>query len=318
MVKKIWMGLLLGACFGVAGAWRVGTNFRETEISAPPVQVPSALEQTAVVKSEKKADLSVIEKVTGSSQDPAGLEPEILPEKTEEPVKKTVLPEPKPTVGKAPDHKNRTLENLNIMFLGIEDQKLCMLTVYSVNKDHKWKSGAVFVPTETLVPGTQETTMSGYYDTKGIEAVQQVLEENMEISIDYYVKVDQKLLEEVESSIDPIYVNGARVDLKQLFHKQVAPEDEIIMGSLLRSLTKPSVYFGLLPRLVWNRKQYLETDFPVTWSNLWLHYQIARNINAARVAKKILPGISKRALKGELLWMPAQEAWWNTVYEVTQ
>lgn len=214
-------------------------------------------------------------------------------------------------------HQNKGLNNYNIMFFGIEDNKLQMLTVYSINKENKWQSGTVFIPTDSLVPGTKYQYLADYFYQNGPEKVEQLVEEAMEINIDYYVEVDRNLLLEVEPFLEPIYVKGERVNLAQLFTKEITPEDEIILASLLKNLTQSSIYFGVLPKLVLTCKEYINTDFELSWTNLWVHYQIAKNIDTTAVKKKIISG-KYLVLNKNKYWIPNQEAWWNTVYEVTK
>jgi len=215
------------------------------------------------------------------------------------------------------DHNNKNLNNYNIMFFGIEEKKLQMLTVYSINKENNWKSGTVFIPTDTLVPGTENQYLADYFYLNGPEKVMQLVEDAMEININYYVKVDRNLLLEVEPHLDPIYIEGKKVNLAQLFTKEITPQDEIILASLLKNLTKPSVYFGVLPKLVLTCKQYITTDFELNWTNLWIHYQIAKNIDTTAVKKRIISG-KYIVINKKKYWLPTQEAWWNMVYDVTK
>jgi len=237
---------------------------------------------------------------------------EIIPEKKGQSKGRGIAPDPVPL-----PHGNKELTNYNILFFGIEDEKLQMLTVYSINKDNNWKSGTVFIPTDTLVPGTRNQYMADYFYRNGAEKVKQLIQDAMEITINYYVVVDRNLLLEVEPYIDPIYVGGEKVNLSRLFTKEITPEDEIILASLLRSLTKPTVYFGVLPKLVLTGKKYIKTDFQLNWTNLWVHYQIAKNIDTTSVTKKIISG-KYLNIGNQKYWIPTRHAWWNMVYEVTK
>lgn len=214
-------------------------------------------------------------------------------------------------------HHNKELTNYNIMFFGIEDNKLQMLTVYSINKDNNWKSGTVFIPTNTLVPGTEDQSIEDYFYKNGPEKIRELVENAMEIHISYFVKVDRNLLLEVEPYLEPIYIDGEKVNIAQLFTKEITPEDEKILASLLKSLTQPSVYFGILPKLILTCKQYITTDFEMNWTNLWMHFQIAKNIDTTSVTKKIISG--KFIIQdNKKYWAPSQDGWWNMVYEVTK
>ncbi|MGI6685669.1 MAG: hypothetical protein ACOX47_09420 [Bacillota bacterium] len=248
-----------------------------------------------------------------------------LPEKQDAPLEqvKQVKQEKKdaPVESNVPavplQHRNKELTNYNIMFFGIEDNKLQMLTVYSINQENNWKSGTVFIPTDTLVPGTKNTSMADYFYQNGPEKVKKLVEKFMEININYYIMVDRNLLLEVEPYLDPIFVDGKKVNISQLFTKEITPEDEIILAELLKSFTKPAVYFGILPKLVLTSKQYIKTDFQLNWTSFWVHYQMAKNIDTSSVTKKIISG-KYVTLRNQKYWIPTQHAWWNMVYEVTK
>lgn len=326
--KWIRLCILLGILTGVGYVVVLGMPFKQEEVINNTGKQFSFERKEVIEEKPIEDELpSVVEKVTGNQDEEYKAEiiqetPVIQEEKTEsrEPVVSPkevikIVPEKKEEV--SIPHHNKELKNINIMFLGIEDDKLKMFSVYSINKENNWKSGTVFVPTNTLIPGTKDTTVSELFYQEGPEEIKKVLEENMEIEIAYYVKVDRNLMSEVEPYIEPIYIDGEKINLARLFTMEITPKDEVILASLLKRFTNPSIYFGLLPKLVWTCKQYIETDFNLTWSNLFIHYEIAKNIDTTAVTKKVLPGKPEK-VKGKLLWIPSQQAWLNSLYEVTK
>ncbi|MGI6066219.1 MAG: hypothetical protein ACOYI2_06980 [Bacillota bacterium] len=309
MGKSFWFSLIWGTMLGVVTAFAL---YPAALAEPPAATVINEGSSSQEVEKPKKADEQERETVL-----PAKAEMPDLP------VAEKPVPQPKPTFlpeviqeETKQEHKNKTLKNININFFGIENGVLQMLTVYSINKENNWKSGTVFVPTNALVPGTKNTTFAELYQTAGPLEIKKILAQNMEIDISYYVMVDRNLLLEMEAYLDPIYVGGEKVNIAQLFTKTITPEDEIILASLLKNLTKPEIFWGILPKLIWTCKKYIETDFPMSVSNLLVHYQIAQNIDTTKVAKKVLPG-AYRLIEGKGLWVVDPTGWYSIVYDVT-
>lgn len=326
--KQIYICIVAGAFFGsFCAVGYMGNSSHQRELAG----VESCQKDQALAQGDMQIAIPIEEEEPASESIPVSTaEKPITDQKSDHPElddqklnqensshRAKELPEIKDSPSIPLRHGNKGLDNYNIMFFGIEDGKLQMLTVYSINEKNNWKSGTVFIPTDTLVPGTGDQYMADYFYRNGPEKVKQLVEKAMEIEISYYVKVDRNLLLEVESYIDPIYVDGEKINLAQLFTKEITPQDEIILASLLKNLTKPSVYFGVLPKLVLTCKQYITTDFELNWPNLWVHYQIAKNIDTTGVTKKIISG-KYLMVKNQKYWIPTQEAWWNMVYEVTK
>lgn len=319
LLKKIPLSLIFGVIIGTTCGvfWGIPLNWNEnlSTISREKtcVEVQNFQESSPITDHSAKIKISGVQNnlPENAHNEPKTLSP--LSKKEQAPKELIIGKEKKQT----PIHNNRTLKNFNVMFLGIEDKKLQMISVYSINKDNHWRSGIVFIPIDTLIPGTIDQSISQIFYTKGPMVLRGILEKNMEINISYYVRVDQNLLSAVEPHIKPVYINGEKVNIAELFTKEITPDDEKILAALLQNITEPSVYFGFLPKLVITCKQFIETDFSLTWENIWLHYQIAKNIDTTKVAKIILPG-DYQEISGEKFWVPTQSAWWNTIYELTQ
>lgn len=214
--------------------------------------------------------------------------------------------------------QNQQTDNLNVLFIGADGKRLLMTSVYSINHHQtKMKSGAIFFPNHTLL---QETgypgTLEDIFRRDGPVEIMGLLEKALEIDIAYYVRIDKAVLREVEKFIDPIYVDGEKIELENLFDMQVTPKDQEILGALMEELTKPKVYFINLPRLVAAFRKYLETDFPINPSNLVLHYRIARNVDMDHITKVVLRGTNYR-WRGKIVQVVPMEILRNIVYKVT-
>lgn len=231
----------------------------------------------------------------------------------------TALPgRPKAELTPEPENKhlNTQSNNLNVLFLGVDGDKLLMCSLYSINYRDKMQSGAVFTPTFSLVPG-ESYTFAQLYRREGVSGVKKVLEKEMEVHIAYHILIQRAVFDEIEKFIDPIYIDGEKVNLADLFTMKVGPKDQEILGALMREFTKPGTFFIDLPRLIFSAKKYVSTDFKINPKNLMLHYKIARGVDTTKITKVILPGRTK-LIGGqkhyELLTYPLQ----NTIYEITR
>lgn len=211
-------------------------------------------------------------------------------------------------------HLNRYTDNLNVLFVGTEDSELRMVAVYSINIHDKYQSGAVFFPVTTYF---QSGMLKDIYRTAGVKRIQEILEEELEVDIDYYVWMDKRILTEVKSFLDPIIVDGQPVDIENLFVMEVTPRDEEILGKLMEQLTRPKVYFLHLPKLVFAFKKYMRTDFRPTLENLKEHFLIARNIDTQRITKVIAGGHYEHQ-RGRKVWVVPDMILKNVVYQITQ
>jgi len=179
-------------------------------------------------------------------------------------------------------------DNLNILFLGFEANKLEMIAVYSINHQQQMQSGALFVPVQALIP--QETqNFRDYYQQQGIKPLQDKIAKMLDITIAYHVLIDNEIMDETERIIGAIHVDGKKVNLKKLFTTPAGPKDEQVLGEIMSRFTQKEVYFWKLPLLITAYRRYVVTDFPLTIENLWLHYRIATGIPTNQIKKVILP-----------------------------
>ena len=230
-----------------------------------------------------------------------------------------LLASPKPPE-KGQVELNAQTDNLNVLFIGVAEEELLMVSLYSIDYRDTWGSAAIFFPTRTVAAGSRASsslaTLGDIYQQGGVEALTDALEEKLRLEIDYHIRVDRQVLKRVAEIIDPIYVEGEEVDIHNLFDMEVTPHDDYILGELVKRLRQPSVYFFSLPELFISFRRHISTDFAITPSNLYLHYQIARQIRPELVHKTILTGNSYYH-QGRLVQELPEEVWSNVVYNTT-
>lgn len=214
-----------------------------------------------------------------------------------------------------PTSLNGQTDNLNVLFIGFEDDRLAMVALYSINHRDRFQSGAVFFPLHGEVPG-QEMDFWQYYREKGLLSLRRALEESLDVSIAYHVVIKNSIMDEVEKIIGPLTVNGRNIDLKGIFTMAPTPQDEEMLGELVRRLTKSEVYFWHLPRLCLAARHHISTDFPLTLENLWLHYRIASQIKTQNLKKFILPLEFKYTREG-IRWQFREDLLRRIIYDLT-
>lgn len=221
------------------------------------------------------------------------------------------------TSGTEAHAKNTETDNLNVLFVGIDDDQLKMVSMYSINHNNDFNSAAIFFPTYTLVNTNKSLEkLTDVYKRAGAPGITEVLSDKLEINIDYHILVHQGILTEVAKMIDPIYVAGEEVDLTNLFDMGITPHDDEILGKLVQEFRKPQVFFFSLPELFFSFRRHISTDFVITPSNLYLHYRIARGINADAVTKIIADGIDFTH-QDKQFRLITDDTWRNIVYRNT-
>lgn len=216
-------------------------------------------------------------------------------------------------INKSVPSLNRQTENFNVLFVGVEGKQLRMVSVYSINRGNGYNSGAVFFPVNSYF---QEKTLAQLYLDKGVDGIERLLEKEMEVDIAYYVKMDRRILSEVESFLKPIVINGEPVDIDSLFTMEVTPYDEEIMGELMRQLTRPSVYFFRLPQLMLAFGRYMDTDFRLSVQNLKFHFELATSVDTQRI-NKVIAGGNNEYINGQKVWVVPESVLKNVVYQMT-
>jgi hypothetical protein len=195
---------------------------------------------------------------------------------------------------------NLLAQNLNVLFIGTNRQKLLTATIYSVNYRDRYQQAALVLPigaffppewAKPRMPLSQARPLANIYQQEGSSGLVRAVNESLGVEIDYFIRIDQRVLQKVADVINPIAVNDKRVEVENLFTMRATPADEQIMGALLAELTRPHVYFFHLPRIVLTSRGYLETDFAITPKNLRLHYKLIRRVDTRAVPKITIPTV---------------------------
>ena len=192
--------------------------------------------------------------------------------------------------------RNKETDNLNILFIGADKDKLLMTAIYSIDykdKEKNLKSGSVFFPKSTVVKyNGQSYTLQGLYnrypDKDYGYILVEILEELLEVEIAYHVHMDKAVLQEANKILDPIIVNEERINIEDIFEIPATNQDHEVLGQLMKQLTRPTTYFYKLPALVIKSSRHMDTDFPLTPENLLLHFRIAREVKMEAIQKVIL------------------------------
>ncbi len=206
--------------------------------------------------------------------------------------------------------RNKETDNLNILFIGADKDKLLMTAIYSIdhknNKDNL-KSGSVFFPSTTNLEynGQQASLQSLYkkYPEKDFGYILvDILEELLEVDIAYHVHMDKAVLKEANRILDPIIVQGQRINLEDIFEMPATDKDQAVLGQLMEQFTRPTTYFYKLPALVIKSSKHIATDFPLTPENLLLHFRIARAVNMEAIDKVILDKDSPEDILKDIIY----------------
>ena len=212
--------------------------------------------------------------------------------------------------------QNRLTDNVNVLFIGVDKGKLLACSVFTINYQDKYQAGAVFVPTYSKAP-KYKYTFGEIYEKVGVEGLRRVLEKEMEVDISLYYSIERELLKQLETYIDPIYIDDRKVELYNLFTMAVSPQDEQILGALTRELLKPGVFFTKLPRLLLDATKYIKRDFKVTFQNLKFHYNNIVNLDTHNIKKVVLP-VSQKMSGSKTYYEVDEYALKNGIYEISR
>ncbi|WP_028309781.1 hypothetical protein [Desulfitibacter alkalitolerans] len=196
----------------------------------------------------------------------------------------------------AHQQRNSKTDNLNILFIGADRDGLLMTAIYSINykgKKENFKSGSVFFPGNMQIIYDGKTyLLQELFKDLGKDDYSRImvniLEQLMDIHIAYHVIIDKAVLTEAEKILDPIIVDGTRINLEDIFEMPASDKDKTVLGQLMEQFTRPTAFFYKLPALVIKSSRHIKTDFPLTPENLWLHFRIARDVNREEIDKVIL------------------------------
>lgn len=209
---------------------------------------------------------------------------------------------------------NRQTKNTNILCLGIADQELEMISIYSINKENK-KSGGIFLPTRTSLKVNGEfLTLKGIYQKYGILNLKKILSRCLEVNIPYHMVADKKGLVELSELIGPLYVENENIDIPNLFVRPVSGKDDEILQSLAKKITQPMMVLQV-PKLIKIFITNVQSDIGV--SGLWDLYSVFKNLNHSELSKIVLWG-EKATLADNDYWFITPYDWHNVVYEMTE
>ncbi len=211
-------------------------------------------------------------------------------------------------------HLNKTLKNINIMFIGTAGKRLEMVSVYSIDP-RRQKSGAVFFPGNTNVGQSQPLTLATLYRKGGTMAVRRALAKKLELSIPYYVQIDERFLKDFAALIEPVYVDNREVDIPGLFRLQASPRDEQILGALAKEVTAPRMWLKI-PRLIHIFLENVRTN--LNTASLVQLYRIAIILDKSVIRKLIAPGNPEILTDGREVWKVGDDLWPNILYTVTR
>ncbi|MEW6624935.1 MAG: hypothetical protein AB1420_17725 [Bacillota bacterium] len=198
-------------------------------------------------------------------------------------------------------NRNSKTDNLNILFIGADGERLLMTSVYTIdykNKKNGFKSAGIFFQDDlALKHKKKDLTLREFYSSYTPGQLKEALGNLLGVKIAYYVHMDKAILKEAEKMLDPIIVDGERISLPDLFEIPAGSKDQKIFEQLMRQFTRPKTYFYHLPTLIIRSARHIQTDFPLTAENLYLHFRIARDVDMGNITKIILEDPSEALLK---------------------
>lgn len=211
---------------------------------------------------------------------------------------------------------NQETDNMNVLFIGVDKGTLLACSIFTINYQDKYQAGGVFLPTYSRPP-RYKYSFAQIYEKAGVEGLRQVLEKEMQIDIELYYSIEREFLRQLETYIDPIYVDNKKVEVYNLFTMAVSPQDEEILGALTRELLKPGVFFTKLPRILLDATKYITTDFKVTFQNLKFHYNNIVNLDTNNI-KKIVLATHKKVSGNKTYHEIDAYHLHNSIYEITR
>lgn len=214
---------------------------------------------------------------------------------------------------KTDKHLNQETDNTNILCLGIADNQLEMISIYSINKSNK-KSAGIFLPTKISIKVNNELlTLRQVYSKYGIKNLKKILAQCLEVNIPYHMVVDKQGLIELSELIGPLYVENENIDIPNLFVKPVSEKDDLILQSLAKKITQPKMVLQM-PKLIKIFINNVQSDIGI--SGLWDLYDVFKNLNHSQLTKIVLWGEKIQMAGKEYRFIDPYD-WHNVVYEMT-
>ncbi|NLT94386.1 MAG: hypothetical protein GXW85_02455 [Clostridia bacterium] len=210
-------------------------------------------------------------------------------------------------------HLNRKTQNTNILCLGIADNKLEMISIYSINKTNK-KSAGIFFPTHINIRVNGEMlSLKEIYLKYGVDNLKKILSQCLEVNIPYHMVADKKGLVELSELIGPLYVENENIDIPNLFVRPVSSKDDAILQSLAEKVTQPKMLLQI-PKLIKIFIANVQSDIGV--SGLWDLYRVFKDLDHSEISKVVLWG-EKMQLADKEYWVVSPYDWHNVIYEMT-
>ena len=218
-----------------------------------------------------------------------------------------------PTIVREDKRLNSETANTNILCLGIADEKLEMISIYSINKDNK-KSAGIFLPTRiSLRINGELLSLRDIYNKYGVLTLKKAISQSMLVDIPYHMVADKNGLIELSELIGPLYVENEEIDIPNLFVRPTSEKDDAILQSLANEVTKPKMVLQL-PKLIKIFINNVQSDIGI--SGLWELYQVFSKLDHSELSKIVLWG-KKVQMSGRDYWFIAPYDWHNVVYEMT-
>ncbi|SMB88271.1 Anionic cell wall polymer biosynthesis enzyme, LytR-Cps2A-Psr (LCP) family [Desulfonispora thiosulfatigenes DSM 11270] len=214
---------------------------------------------------------------------------------------------------KQDNHLNKKTDNTNLIVLGVDQNRLKFVSVYSINQKNK-KSAGVFLPTKTgLNVNGQLLSLEKIHKKYGAESLKNLISKTMEISIPYYMEVDKQGLVDLSKIIGPVYIEDENVDVPNLFNQSPSSGDDAILQGVAKEVTKTKI--SDYPKLLGIFKENVKSDLGV--KGAYSLYKIFKNLNHAELSKVILGG-EKIKRDGQTLIIVEPYDWHNMVYQMTE
>jgi len=210
-------------------------------------------------------------------------------------------------------HRNRELKNSNVVFYWTEGGKLKVMTLLSINSRGK-KAGIVHFPLYTKLG--EGVTIEDLYARQGGQAVIQAVAEKLEVPIDYYVGIDQKVFLGVSDIIGPVQIGREKILIAEAFAQTAADQrsdDQEVVRALLTKLIQPGTLMKV-PKLVWIFTRQVETNLDA--DIILKLFGVAREMGSRNLRKTSIPG-PIRIEDGRRYRHVPEEVWKNIIYQIT-
>lgn len=212
---------------------------------------------------------------------------------------------------------NKTLDNLNILYLWTDRGELKVLSVMTIN--HKTKEAAlVVVPRFTrLKVNGKATTLEEYYRQVGRVPLAKHLEGLFDIKIANYLNVDQQAVIEISNLVGPLDLKNEKLTIVEAFEQTRTGrrnDDQDVVRAVAKRIVNPQILLKL-PEIFWIFAHDVKTNLGT--NELLSIYQVSRQSNVTRMKKIALPGMDY--FTGNTKYrVVAKETWENIFYDLTQ